>query len=156
MSDTIIPYATARSMGWDVDFVGSVATYSSYTAGAKGGVTDGYMSMTSFQMAYPDDPSPLVKNWYNKFQETYGKGPDQAAQLGWIVADLTVQALQNAGRDLTTDSLVKGMEQVKGYRDIFGGPTISFGPDKRKGSADAFLSVVENGRWKRISGSMGY
>ena len=156
VSDTIIPYVTARSMGWDVDFVGSIATYTSYTAGAKGGVTEGYMAMTGFQMAYGDNPDPLVSNWYNAYKEKFGKTPDFPAQLGYIFADMTVIALQNAGRDLTVDAMIAGFEQIKGYRDIFGGPVQSFGPKKRQGSNESFLSQVQSGRWVRIGENIGY
>ncbi|MDF1730278.1 MAG: ABC transporter substrate-binding protein [Minwuia sp.] len=156
VSDTIIPYVTARSMGWDVDFVGSIATYNGYTAGAKGGVTEGFMAMTGFQMAYGDNPDPLVRNWYNSYKEKFGKNPDFPAQLGYIFADMTVLALQNAGKDLTVDSMIKGFEQIKGYRDIFGGPVQSFGPEKRQGSNESFLSQVQGGRWVRIGENIAY
>ncbi|MDF1734355.1 MAG: ABC transporter substrate-binding protein [Minwuia sp.] len=156
VSDTIIPYVTARSMGWDVDFVGSISTYTSYTAGAKGGVTEGYMAMTGFQMAYGDNPDPLVSNWYNAYKEKFGKTPDFPAQLGYIFADMTVIALQNAGKDLTVDAMINGFEQIKGYRDIFGGPVQSFGPKKRQGSNESFLSQVQGGRWVRIGENIGY
>ena len=156
VSDTIIPYATARKMGWDVDFVGSIATYNGYSAAAKGGVTEGFMAMTGFQMAYGDSEDPLVRNWYNGYKEKFGKNPDFPSQLGYIFADMTVIALENAGRDLTVDKLVEGFEQIKGYRDIFGGPVQSFGPDKRQGSNESFLSQVQNGRWVRIGQNIGY
>ncbi|MEC9347008.1 MAG: ABC transporter substrate-binding protein [Pseudomonadota bacterium] len=156
VSDTIIPYSTARQMGWNVPFVGTVATYSGYVASAKGGVTEGFMSMTSFQMAYDDDPNPLVRNWIKSYSDKYGKAPDQAAQLGYIIADLTIQGMQNAGKDLTVDSLVTGIEAIKAYRDIFGGPTVSFSDTKHNGSTDGFLAIVENGRWKRATGTLSY
>ncbi|WP_417516269.1 ABC transporter substrate-binding protein [Minwuia sp.] len=156
VSDTIIPYVTARKMGWDVDFVGSIATYNGFTAGAKGGVTEGFMAMTGFQMAYGDDPSEEVRNWYNAYSEAFGKNPDFPAQLGYIIADMTVIALENAGSDLTTEGLINGLEAIKEYRDIFGGPVASFGPDKRQGSDESFLSQVQNGRWVRIGENIGY
>ncbi len=154
--DTILPYATARKIGWDVDFVGTVATYSSFTASAKGGVTEGFMAMTSFQYAYPGDPNPLIQNFAKAYKEKFGKDPDQAAQLGYISADLVVAGLDRAGKDLTVDSLVKGLESLTNYKDIFGGPVLSFGPNKRLGSNSSFLSVVEKGRWKRVSPNLLY
>ena len=156
VSDTIIPYVTARKMGWDVDFVGSIATYNGFTAGAKGGVTEGYMAMTGFQMAYPDSPDEKVRAWAKAYSDKYGKNPDFPAQLAYILADMTVIALENAGRDLTVDSLVGGFEQMTEYRDIFGGPVASFGPNKRQGSNESFLAQVQNGRWVRIGENIGY
>jgi branched-chain amino acid transport system substrate-binding protein len=44
--DSIVPYATARKIGWnDVDFLGSAATYDGFVAGAQGGVTEGLYAM---------------------------------------------------------------------------------------------------------------
>jgi branched-chain amino acid transport system substrate-binding protein len=39
------------------------------------------------------------------------------------------------------------MEQVKAYNDIFGSPTLSYGPNKRQGSNESFLVQVQNGKW---------
>src|SRR5438445_4033985 len=40
--DSIVPYATARKIGWtDVDFLGSAASYDLFVAAAQGGVTAG-------------------------------------------------------------------------------------------------------------------
>ena len=156
VSDTIIPYATARKMGWDVDFVGSISTYNGYTAAAKGGVTEGYMSMTGFQMAYADSEDERVREWAKAYTDAYGKNPDFPSQLGYLIADLTVTGLENAGPELTVDSFVKGLEAINEYHDIFGGPVQSFGPDKRQGSDESFLSQVQNGRWVRIGPNIGY
>ena len=42
--DSIVPYATARKIGWtDVDFLGSAASYDLFVAGAQGGVTEGLL-----------------------------------------------------------------------------------------------------------------
>jgi hypothetical protein len=45
------------------------------------------------------------------------------------------------------DSLIKGIESIQDFHDIFGGPPLSFGPDQHHGSAASFLAVVHNGRW---------
>ncbi|ANK82977.1 MAG: hypothetical protein TEF_20860 [Rhizobiales bacterium NRL2] len=156
VSDTIIPYATARKMGWDVDFVGSIATYNGYTAAAKGGVTEGFMAMTGFQMAYSDAEDERVRQWAKAYSDEYGKNPDFPSQLGYLIADLTVVGLENAGRELTVDSFIGGMEAIEDYHDIFGGPVQSFGPEKRQGSDQSFLSQVQDGRWVRIGENIGY
>src|SRR5207247_2094674 len=44
--DSIVPYATARKIGWtDVDFLGSAATYDLFVAAAQGGVTERLYAM---------------------------------------------------------------------------------------------------------------
>jgi branched-chain amino acid transport system substrate-binding protein len=59
------------------------------------------------------------------------------------------EALQDAGRDLIVDSLVKAMESIQDFHDLFGG-TYSFSPTNHHGATAAFLSVVHSGRWEPV------
>src|SRR5215469_15046040 len=53
--DSIVPYATARKIGWnDVDFLGSAASYDLFVAAAQGGVTEGLYAMGLTAMPYRD------------------------------------------------------------------------------------------------------
>ena len=135
--DSIVPYATARKIGWtDVDFLGSAATYDSFVAAAQGGVTEGLYAMGLTDMPYRDTLTP---------------DPNMGAVYGHVAADLTLVGLDKAGKDLTLDSFVKGLESIKSYRDIFNGPEASFGPDKHQGASSSFLAVVKGGRWVRLT-----
>ena len=53
------------------------------------------------------------------------------------------------GKDLTLDSFIKGLEAIKGYKDIFNGPQVSFGPNIRQGANSSFLAQVKGGKWVR-------
>ncbi len=150
--DSIVPYATARKSGWtDVDFLGSAATYDLFVAAAQGGVTEGLYAMGLTDMPYRDTLSPTAQGWFDRYKERYKADPNIGAVYGHVAADLTVVGLERAGKDLTTDSLVKGLESIKGYRDIFNGPEASFGPDRRQGASSSFLAVVKGGRWVRLT-----
>ena len=150
--DSIVPYATARKIGWtDVDFLGSAATYDLFVAAAQGGVTEGLHAMGLTDMPYRDTLSPTAQGWFDRYKERYKADPNIGAVYGHVAADLTVVGLERAGKDLTTDSLVKGLESIKGYRDIFNGPEASFGPDRRQGANSSFLAVVKGGRWVRLT-----
>jgi branched-chain amino acid transport system substrate-binding protein len=150
--DSIVPYATARKIGWtDVDFLGSAATYDLFVAAAQGGVTEGLHAMGLTDMPYRDTLSPTAQGWFDRYKERYKADPNIGAVYGHVAADLTVVGLERAGKDLTTDSLVKGLESIKGYRDIFNGPEASFGPDKHQGANSSFLAVVKGGRWVRLT-----
>src|SRR5688500_2934384 len=118
--DSIVPYATARKIGWtDVDFLGSAATYDLFVAGAQGGVTEGLYAMGLTDMPYRDTLSPQAQAWFDKYKDRYKAEPNIGAVYGHVAADLTVQGLEKAGQDLTLDSFVKGLESIKGYKDIF-------------------------------------
>jgi branched-chain amino acid transport system substrate-binding protein len=150
--DSIVPYATARKIGWtDVDFLGSAASYDLFVAGAQGGVTEGLFAMGLTDMPYRDTLSPTAQAWFDRYKDRYKADPNIGAIYGHVAADLTVVALEKAGQNLTTDSLVAALESIKGYKDIFNGPEVTFGPDKHQGASSSFLAVVKGGRWVRLT-----
>lgn len=155
--DSIVPYATARKIGWtDVDFLGSAATYDGFVAGAQGGVTEGLYAMGLTDFPYRDTLTPTAQQWFDRYKERYKADPNIGAVYGHVAADLTVVGLQKAGKDLTLDSFVKGLESVRGYRDIFNGPEANFGPDRRQGANSSFLAQVKGGRWVRLTEPLGF
>jgi len=153
--DTIIPYVTARKMGWaDVTFVGSAAAYDSVVGAAQG--MDGFYAMGLTEMPYADSAVATVRDFVEKYKKKFNIDPNIGAVYGYVAADLTVTGLKNAGADLTLDSFVKGMEAIKGYKDIFNGPQVSFGPQIRQGANSSFLAVVKGGRWTRVTEPLGF
>jgi branched-chain amino acid transport system substrate-binding protein len=155
--DSIVPYATARKIGWtDVDFLGSAATYDLFVAGAQGGVTEGLYAMGLTDMPYRDTLTPNAQAWFDRYKERFKTDPNIGALYGHNAADLTMVALDRAGADLTVDSLVKAMESIKGYRDIFNGPEQRYGPNKHQGASSSFLAVVKGGRWVRLTEPLGF
>jgi branched-chain amino acid transport system substrate-binding protein len=152
VKDSIVPYATARKLGWtSVDFLGSAAAYDLFVAGAQGGVTEGFYAMGLTDMPYRDTLSPVAQAWFDRYKERFNADPNIGAVYGQVAADLTVLGLDRAGPDLTLDSFVKGMESIKNYHDIFNGPEQSYGPDKHQGANSSFLAVVKGGRWVRVT-----
>jgi branched-chain amino acid transport system substrate-binding protein len=85
------------------------------------------------------------------YKERFSVEPNIGAVYGYVSADLTVLGLERAGPDLAVDSLITGLESIKGYHDIFNGPEQNFGPDKHQGASSSFLAVVKNGRWVRLT-----
>jgi branched-chain amino acid transport system substrate-binding protein len=150
--DSIVPYATARKIGWtDVDFLGSAATYDGFVAAAQGGVTEGLHAMGLTDFPYRDTLSPTAQQWFDRYKDRFKVDPNIGAVYGHVAADLTVVALEKAGKDLTVDTFVKALESIKGYKDIFNGPEASFGPTKHQGASSSFLAVVKGGRWVRLT-----
>lgn len=157
ISDTIIPVLTAKKMGFDATFVGTVASYDAITAAKlseSGG--DGYYAMTSFELVYPDTAEGKVKEWIESYQDKFGKNPNGAAQLGYNAGQIVVEGLENAGEDLTVESFIAGLEEIDSFESIFGGAPLEFGPDDHQGATESMLAVVENGRWTTLTGALAY
>lgn len=152
--DTIIPYTAARKSGWDVTFLGSSAAYDVVVGAAPG--MDGFYTMGLVEMPYADSANPDMKKFVADYKAKYNIDPNVGAVYGYIAADLTVKGLQNAGKDLTVDSFVKGMEAIKDSHDKLGGPPVTFGPKIRQGANSSFLAEVKGGKWTKISEPLGF
>jgi branched-chain amino acid transport system substrate-binding protein len=144
--DTNIIIQTVRKMNWQVDMVGQFASYDTAVAGLPGGATEGTYCMTPALYAYPDDPRPAVQEFAQKYKAKYGRAPNFHGEVGHTAASIVLLALDRAGRDLTVDSFIKGMESIHDYKDIFGA-VLSFGPEQHHASTKSFLTVVKDGRW---------
>src|SRR5713226_5622055 len=153
--DSIVPYTTARKAGWtEVDFLGSAAVYDLVVGAAQG--MDGFYGMGLTEMPYVDSSVASVKTFVDNYKKKFNVDPNIGAVYGYVAADLTYQGLKNAGKDLTLDSFVKGLEAIKGYKDIFNGPEVNFGPNIRQGANSSFLAEVKGGRWTRVTQPLGF
>jgi branched-chain amino acid transport system substrate-binding protein len=144
--DTMIIISTVKKAGWDVDLLGQAASYDTAVATAPGGTGEGFYSMTPTLYVYPDDPRPEVRDLMVRYRAKYGIDINYIGQTGISVAQIALEALRRAGRDLTVDSLVTAMESLHEFTDMYGN-TYSFGPKQHHGSTKAFLAVVKEGRW---------
>jgi len=153
--DTIVPYTTARKAGWnDVTFLGSAATYDLVVGAAPG--MDGFYGMGLTEMPYVDSHVATVKAFVEAYKKKFDIDPNIGAVYGYVAADLAIAGLTNAGKALTLDSFIKGMEAIKHYHDIFNGPEINFGPNIRQGANSSFLAEVKGGRWMRATEPLGF
>ena len=153
--DTIVPYTAARKMGWtDVAFLGSAAAYDLVVAKAPG--MDGFYGMGLTEMPYADSKLESVRQFVSSYKEKFKIDPNIGAVYGYVAADLTVAGLKNAGKNLTLDSFITGMEAIKGYHDIFNGPEVNFGPKIRQGANSSFLAEVKGGKWVRVTQPIGF
>src|SRR5215813_2568619 len=153
--DSIVPYTTARKAGWnDVIFLGSAAVYDLVVGAAPG--MDGFYGMGLTEMPYGDSAVPTVKKFVEDYKKKFNADPNIGAVYGYVAADITVQGLKNAGKDLTTDSFIAGLEKIKDYADIFNGPPVTFGPKIRQGANSSFLAEVKGGRWTRVTQPLGF
>ena len=150
--DTIIAVSTARKMGWNVDMVGQTAAcnYVIPLKGKKG--VEGLYAVTSIPIMYEDQATGKAKIFFDNYKKRFGKAASEVAQQGYFSADLAVIALEKAGRKLTLNNFIKGLESIEGYQHPFGGPVISFGPKKHLGSNESILVQIKNGKWVSPTG----
>ena len=146
VKDTIIIVQTARKMGWDVAFLGNLATYSTAIAEAPGAPAEGFYSMSPGLYAYPDDPRPPVREFFAKFKKAYGIDANYFGEAGYTAATFVLAALEKAGRDLNLETFLAAMESMKDWHDIFGSPPLSLSPTNHHASSQSFLSIIKDSR----------
>jgi branched-chain amino acid transport system substrate-binding protein len=145
--DTLQFVSAVRKTGWNVDMLGQAAIYDSAVAEAAGGATEGVYAMAPVLFVAADDPKPEVQAFAKKYKDQIGHSPNFAAQIGYTAAQVMMAGLEKAGKDLTVDSFITGLESVKDYQDIFGSPKMTFAADKHQGSNESFLTQVQKGKW---------
>ncbi len=141
---------TAKKMGLeDMKFLGTSASFLTVVAQVPGGVTDGFYAAASWQdlWARADDPVPAA--FIEEYKAATGEDPVGFSMLGYAAADMMVKALEAAGPDLTHDSFIEAMESLN-YTDELVGNEITYGPDDHQGADTVYVSVVENGAWKKV------
>ena len=155
VKDTILAYTKARQMGWDALFFGQVASFHPVIASQPDGVTDGFYTFAQFDTPSKENCDEWVCKWIDKYEDIYGNSPNIGSAYGYMYADITAKAIEIAGSDLNVDSFTSALESIDAYKMPFGESVLSWGPDKHLGSSDAYLFVVEDGRFVRAD-SMKY
>lgn len=155
IGDTIRIVATARKLGWDVDFVGTVASYDQIVIDkAPKGSMEGYYATTTTEIMYEDTATGEGKSFMESYKKEYGKNAGNSAQLAYSYARLLTTGLKNAGKDLTLDSFISGMESIRDYKDPMGGPLRNITSKKHNAVDHSMLAQVQQGRWATVAGPL--
>lgn len=150
--ETIGAIATAKRLGFNPIFLGSSAAYTDLIHKLGGGAAmDGLYATMTVQNPYLDAASQPIRFWANKYQTKFNEDPTVFSVYGYNAVDAFLVAAGKAGKNLTTDSFIKVMDNMKFPPDMFGGAEQTFTATKRLGSDSVRMSVIENGRWKVIS-----
>ena len=152
VKDTILAYTKARQVGWnDVLFMGTVASFHPVIASQPDGVTNGFYTFAQFNSPSKSNCSPDVCNWIDRYEEKFGNLPNIGSAYGYMFMDLTAQAIEVAGLDLTTDSFIEALESIDNYKILWGDTILSFGPEKHLGASESYLFVVNDGEFVQVS-----
>jgi branched-chain amino acid transport system substrate-binding protein len=147
--DAIVPYVTARRMGWNAEFATTTASFDFNVAGVPNGGTEGLYITSTVAPPY-EDGNDAMKKFITDYKAKFNLPPSSSAMIGYIGADITVKALEKAGKDLTLDSFIKGLNSFK-YTDDFGNPELTFTETKRQGTRASNLYQVKGGKFTLVS-----
>lgn len=154
--ETAAAMIEARKLGWNVDMMVTNAGMNDAVVKIGGSAVEGLYAMTQFLSLNAQEQTPELKAVLERFHDKYGKTPDDGMIYGYMAIKLFAQGAQNAGRDLTVDSLVQGLENIRDFTTVFAASPVSFGPDERLGTRRAMLTQVRDGRFMQITGPLSY
>ena len=149
--ETIGTIGTARKLGWNVDFMGSSASYTELIHKLGGPAMNGFYSTNTVNMPYMDDASKNVREWALRYKDKYKEDPAVFSAYGYQVIDLFVRIAEKTGPNLTTDTFINTLDKFSAPRDMFGADEMSFSKTKHLGSNRARLSQIVNGKWTPIT-----
>ena len=143
-----------RRRNWNIPILASSNTNDESTLRLGKEAMEGVHAAVVIPNPDPDRSPPAVKEWLKKYQAKYNQPGSLYGAYGYAIVHLAAESLRRAGPNLTVDSLVKGVESIKGYKTIFGGPTVNFSDKDHKGMRGALLYKVEGGRWVPEGGEL--
>ena len=154
---TILPFIKSKEINWtDVDFVTTSASYYTVVAEQPNGVMNGLYCLNSLVFPYYDTANKVEKNWWDKFKSIYGYDPNTGALYGYIFADILIEAVKRAGKELTVNSFVSSMESIKDFEDPLQTGSVTFSETRRQGTNISYFFQVQEERFKVISGPIAY
>jgi len=145
--ETIGAIATARKLGWGVDFMGSSAAYTELIHKLGGPAMNGFYATNTVNVPYLDDASANVRGWAQRYKDRFKEDPGVFSVYGYGVIDLFAQIVTRTGANLTTDGFINTLDNFTSPRDMFGRDSMSFTKTKHLGSNRSRLSQIVNGKW---------
>jgi branched-chain amino acid transport system substrate-binding protein len=149
--ETIGTIGEARKTGYSPTFIGSSASYTDLIHKLGGKAMDGLYATHTSQHPYLDEAAPNIRFWANKYKTKFNEDPTVFSVYGYQLVDSFAAAAQKTGPNLTTEGFIKTMDNMTFPADIFGGPELKFGPQKRLGNEFSRLSQLQDSRWKVVS-----
>ena len=159
VKDAILIYTAARDAGWNAPVVANMVPYLPTIAVAADGGMNGMYAVASFRL--PDYEAEVsadswIGRWYTKYVGLYDSEPSAQSTIGYVIADLTIRALEAAGPEVTTEKVLAGLEAISSYEDPFGGPSLSFSAQKHQGGDYLDLYQIQGNKWVTVANGIEY
>jgi branched-chain amino acid transport system substrate-binding protein len=110
---------------------------------------EGLYGVGAWKLYTADNGPAPVKAWFAAYKKKFNTEPDENALLAYSYADIFVKAVQAAGRDLTTDKVVKAL-QAGSYDSMLFYATESF---KGNHLSPEYVEIdqVKGGAWTSLT-----
>ena len=144
-------------LNWDVPLITSAVSAVEMTVDLAGAQNaEGIVSLTTGKMISETDDPGVQRHIELMEQFAPGVKPVSMTQYGMTVAELFVQALKNAGPDLTRESIVEGAENIRDFCCLACLAPANLSPTDHRVSEGMWFERVENGQWVRFGDVVSY
>jgi len=144
-------------LGWDVPFVACAVSAVEITISLAGVENaEGTVSITTGKMISESDDPGVQRHKEIMKEFAPNVEPSSLTEYGMMSAQLTVQALKNAGPDLTRESVVEGAEAIRDFCCISCLAPAHLSPTAHRPTETLWFERVENGRWVRFGDAVSY
>ena len=152
--ETIGIAAELKKTGWTVDMMTPASACNAAVAFLGKKAVEGVWVQCQYVPFNPAHDSAAVKDWLGRYQARFKKRGGVPAAISYEIMDITIKALEGAGKDLTQAKFLAAIEGIKNYKGIFDAPALTFGPNKHGGTEAFVLTRIEGGRFVRKSGEI--
>jgi branched-chain amino acid transport system substrate-binding protein len=142
---------------WDVPFILSAVSANEFTialGGAKN--VEGAVSVTTGKMISETGDPGVQRHIELMKQFAPNVPPSSLTEYGMAVAQLFVEALKNAGPNLTRESIVEGAESIRDYCCLTCAVPANLSPTDHRVTETVWLMRAENGQWVRSGDPISY
>ena len=149
--ETVTVMREAHKQGWQVDMLVTASGYSAQTHELGGNMVEGLYGVSVLPHPYRTTATPEQLDWINRYHKRFGVDPNVWSVMGYVLADLFIQAAEKAGPDLTVPHFTTALEQLHTSPHFLGGPVYRFSPADHLGSRQGRLARIRDGHWEILT-----
>ncbi|HVV92190.1 MAG TPA: ABC transporter substrate-binding protein [Hyphomicrobiales bacterium] len=140
-----------RKLDWTVDFLVAQSAAADGLIKLGGTAAEGtYGLATKLPMDATGD-MPVVKELERRYRAAYDKPFDPSFLGGYQALALFAEAARRAGPDLTTATLIQGLDRMKDVDTGIGFPPVTFSESRRLGSDHGYIIQIRHGAWTKAA-----
>jgi branched-chain amino acid transport system substrate-binding protein len=141
-----------QKIGWNVDVLVSQPSATDTVIRLAGSAAEGMLGVNQMLPLEMIKDQPNVAPVFKAYADSHGgKLPDPAFLYGYNFMNLFIEAARRTGPDLTTQKLIRTLEEFRDFDLNFGMAPATFSKTQHVGSLSTNLLKVVNGQWTRIS-----
>ena len=143
-NDDILILRQARNLGITATFLGADGWDAPELIEGAGDAAEGCYFTTHYTI---HDPSPVVQNFVQKFQEKYGKPPIVFNALGYDAVKMLADAIERAG-SLDREEIKDAINSTENFEGVTGMITLD---ENRNPYKEVTIVTVKNGQFELVT-----